>query len=273
MVDFHLHTPYCGHAEGAITQYIDTAIAVGLSEICFTEHVYRYYLPLSQRKRYWDWGIDEARLMRYCAELKEMQELYRGQITIRIGLEADYIDGADEQLAPIISAFPYDFILGSIHCIPRISWHHLSNNTVGNPSLIYREYFKLACAAAESGLFQSIAHIDFIWRYIPWPVSATFEIFADIARFVQCAKQHEASIEINSNGYIWSQEHPAIGSDPFEVLIENIRSAGATITIGSDAHKPDFVAKAFDDIRTMLTSKGITTVTAYTQKKPTAIPL
>jgi HisJ family histidinol phosphate phosphatase len=55
-VDYHVHTPYCGHAHGKIIHYIDSAIENGIQEIGFADHLGRYYLTPAQKRRYWDWG-------------------------------------------------------------------------------------------------------------------------------------------------------------------------------------------------------------------------
>ena len=38
MIDYHIHTKLCKHAEGEIHQYIESAISAGLAEIAFTDH-------------------------------------------------------------------------------------------------------------------------------------------------------------------------------------------------------------------------------------------
>ncbi|MBI3316105.1 MAG: PHP domain-containing protein, partial [Candidatus Omnitrophica bacterium] len=37
-VDYHMHTPLCGHAVGEPGEYVEQAIKVGLSEIGFSDH-------------------------------------------------------------------------------------------------------------------------------------------------------------------------------------------------------------------------------------------
>ena len=37
-VDYHMHTPLCGHAVGEPAEYVEQAIKVGLEEIGFSDH-------------------------------------------------------------------------------------------------------------------------------------------------------------------------------------------------------------------------------------------
>lgn len=125
--DYHIHTPYCGHAHGKIIEYVETAIDKGLTEICFTDHLGRYYLSESQKKRYWDWGMSANNLARYHQEIENLTTAFSDRIKIRTGLEIDYIEGAEDLLHPILKQYNFDFLLGSVHCLPVFGWKHLTN--------------------------------------------------------------------------------------------------------------------------------------------------
>ena len=43
--DYHVHTARCGHAGGETRAYVEAAIAKGLAEVAFTDHVPLYFLP------------------------------------------------------------------------------------------------------------------------------------------------------------------------------------------------------------------------------------
>jgi histidinol-phosphatase (PHP family) len=267
IVDYHVHTPYCGHAHGQIIQYIQTAIQKGMSEICFTDHLGRYYLSKVQKRRYWDWGMNERDLARYFNELSDLKEVFSSQIKIKIGLEIDYIEGAEEILQGIIEKYPLDFCIGSIHCLPRFSWKHISEIQEYDPELIYKDYFRLVKAALKSKIFHSIAHIDFIWRYVKWPELNKDCVFEEIVDTIKTAAECKTCVEINANGYIWSkanQHHPC---DPFDFFLEQIKRFNASFTIGSDAHEPFLVGKAFPAIIALLKDKGLNTVCCFTDGK------
>lgn len=257
IADYHVHTPYCGHAQGKIIQYVEKAIEAGLGEIGFSDHLGRYYLTKSQKKRYWDWGMSERDLARYFAELLHVREVYEDDIQIKIGLEIDFIDGADELLESIVSLYPFDFYLCSIHCLPRFGWKHLANYTKCDSYSLYKEYFSMARAALNSGMFHSLAHLDFIWRYIQWPDNKSEEMINEIDETLRTASQSSTKIEINANGYIWSQNRNIEQNDPFDIMLDKIKLHNTPITIGSDAHEPQLVAKVFPELITLLKCKGI----------------
>jgi histidinol-phosphatase (PHP family) len=274
LVDYHIHTPYCGHAQGKTIQYIETAIALGFDEICFSDHLGRYYLTHVQRRRYWDWGMNERNITRYIKELAELRDMYRDRINIKIGLEIDFIEGAEELLQPFLDHYAFDFLLGSIHCLPRYGWKHLADYSSYNETEVITEYFRCARAALASRKFQSLAHLDFIWRYLRWPQADGAQFFArEIADTVTTARESGTCVEINANGFLWSQMNsPPGGPDPFMLLLDELRKQNVPVTIGSDAHDPLLVGKSFGDLIPALHSHGIFNCTTFTEGKPKIVP-
>jgi histidinol-phosphatase (PHP family) len=269
LADYHVHTPYCGHARGKVIEYVRAAVSLGLSEIGFSDHLGRYYLTPTQRRRYWDWGMDERTVARYVAELLELKEMFRHQIRIKIGLEVDYVEGAEDLLEPIIERLPLDFLLCSVHCIPQFGWKHLASYAkAGDTSVIYKEYFRVARAALRSGLFHSLAHPDFIWRYVGWPRSDADMPFREIEETVAVAGETGRCVEINANGYLWSLANESMGRNPFDALLEQCHDLAVPVSIGSDAHEPAMVGKLFTELIATLKKKGITSFTCFTEGKP-----
>ncbi|HEX3019337.1 MAG TPA: histidinol-phosphatase [Chitinispirillaceae bacterium] len=268
LADYHVHTPYCGHAHGKIIQYVESAIQSGLHEICFADHLGRYYLSKSQKHRYWDWGMNERNIGRYFSELSDLQEIYQKEISIKIGLEVDYIEGAEELLRPYLDNFKFDFILCSIHCMPRFSWQHLSLYSKDTDTLpFYKEYFRLARQALQSPFCDSLAHLDFIWRHIALPANSHDLILQEVADIVYTAARLNRCIEINANGYIWSRtNYFANDFDPFIFLVDQLQLYNAPVTIGSDAHDPMMVGKAFEDLISLLNTRNIKTIHTFSNR-------
>ena len=74
--DYHLHTAFSNDSETPMEDMLQRAIALGLDEICFTEHV--------------DYGIkqlDNCDYDAYFRSISIMREKYGGQMTIRAGIE------------------------------------------------------------------------------------------------------------------------------------------------------------------------------------------
>ncbi|MBD3316663.1 MAG: histidinol-phosphatase HisJ family protein [Chitinivibrionales bacterium] len=265
--DYHVHTAYCGHAHGKIVDYVESAIRSGIREICFADHLGRYYLRASQRRRHWDWGMDSRLLGRYFDEIDELRQAYCDKITIRVGLEIDYIAGAEDILKSVLAPYSFDFLLASIHCVPSLGWKHLANYGRQDSWTVYQAYFDAAKAALRSGLFDSLAHLDFIWRYVKWPESHDDDVAAAIQSTVATAHATNTAVEINANALLWSQVYTAGKYDPFSVFLDAVEKYGAAITVGSDAHKPEFVAKSFSQLAAILKKRSIGTYCTYRKRR------
>ena len=111
-VDYHMHTPLCGHAVGEPSEYVEQALKVGLSEIGFSDHA-----PLVSH--------EDARYTMNCSQLPSYHEMVRKvqarykNFTIKLGIEADFIPGFEKKTEEILSGYPYDFVIGSVHFIDR----------------------------------------------------------------------------------------------------------------------------------------------------------
>ena len=126
LADYHVHTAYSDDSEYPMSEVVQDAIALGMDEICFTDHV-DYGI-----KRDWDdprgmlyrqGGPGEPERMplanvdypRYMAEIAMLQDRYRDQITIRAGMEFGMQVHTIPQYEKLFLTYPFDFIILSVH--------------------------------------------------------------------------------------------------------------------------------------------------------------
>ena len=67
--DYHTHTPLCHHAEGTPQEYVEAAIAAGLSEYGISDHAPQTPEPFD------DWRMAMADLPRYLDWIAEALSL------------------------------------------------------------------------------------------------------------------------------------------------------------------------------------------------------
>jgi histidinol phosphatase-like PHP family hydrolase len=84
---------------------------------------------------------------------------------------------------------------------------------------------------------------------------------------VSLAEKNNVCVEINANGFLWSQINDGRNYNLFDMTIEAVKKHNASVTIGSDAHTPNLVGKAFPQILAILKSKGIETFSVFEQKQ------
>jgi len=271
--DYHLHTPYCGHACGEIIEYVERAVSLGLKEVGFSDHLGRYYLTPAQLKKNWEWGMRPEFLPQYFNDITALQKQFDGRIKIRIGLEIDYIEGAEDTALKIMDTLPFDYAICSIHCLPSLGWKHIAHYNKASPAVIYKEYFKAARAAINSNCFQSLAHLDFLWRYVPC-VNDELKNTAlkGIEQIVKAASKSKTALEINSNGFFHALNDPA-GQILYGSFLDKISIHKPSVTVGSDAHEPGGAGWLFEDICKIIKAKGINTVLGFEQRESVEIEI
>ena len=234
--DYHMHTPLCGHASGSPEAYAINAVTVGLTEIGFSDHA-----PLLSHKdpRI---AMDINQLPLYHQMIENVRDQFAGRLTIRIGIEADYMQGYENETCAMLSGYPYDYVYGSVHFIDKWGFDdpiQLKEWDVRDVNEVYREYYKLLRKSAASKMFDVLAHVDLVKKFDFHPTEDMSEEIEENARVI---KASGAVIEINSSGI----HKPAREIYPSLRDLKIYHAHGVPITFGSDAHKPEQVGRDFD---------------------------
>lgn len=227
LCDYHLHTYHCRHAEDKAEAYAAAAWAKGLDEIGFADHIPALGWPEDVGR-----AMPAAELETYIQEVEALKLSYPGRV--RLGLEADFMPGYEKALSALKARYPFDYWLGSVHVIPAWSYGYLRDYRERPSGEAYRRYFTLVGEAARSGLYDSLAHLDLLRRFVPEPPPE--ELAALEAALVAQVAQAGVAVEINSSALRGPM--PEIGLYPGPRLLSGLREAGVPITLGSDAHRP-----------------------------------
>ena len=109
--NYHTHTYRCHHALGSDEQYVKSAIAAGFEEIGFSDHTpWKYDSSFVAGMRM---KLDE--FSEYKRSVFALKEKYRDQITIRLGLEAEYFPQYMPWLKEFAQREELDYILFGNH--------------------------------------------------------------------------------------------------------------------------------------------------------------
>lgn len=257
LVDYHIHTKECGHARGEMPEYVEAAIARGLPEMGFSDHMPLPYLPLDE-----EYMMPTARFPEYLAEVARLQEKYP-RIRIRLGVEADFIPGYTEQLVQILSGYPLDYVYGSVHFID--GWLHDDSRFIDGYERhgvdnVYRDYFRLVQGAAESGVFDILSHLDLVKKFGFRPQR---DIRGLLEETVAAVAESGKCIEINTSGL----RKPVREIYPGKELLELLFGANVPVTLGSDAHAPEEVAGDFDQAVALLRRVGYRKIATFRKRQ------
>ena len=151
--DYHMHTPLCKHADGEMEAYVDHAVAIGLQEIGFSDH-----MPLMPEPEFC-MSFDELPL--YVARVRELRKRYEGRIAIRLGCEMDMVLHRRDDIERILGDWEFDYVIGSIHYLdgwPFDQKQYSERFTNEDVLSIFERFFDAVIEADKNAL--PIVHAD-----------------------------------------------------------------------------------------------------------------
>jgi histidinol-phosphatase (PHP family) len=268
ILDYHMHLR--GSANGhegaldhrveAIRPYVEAARDAGVDEICFTEHVYYF----RQTRSLWHVPYHTERclydLEPYVAAILEAKQ--QG-LPVKLGLEVDYARGREDEARELLSPYPWDFVLGSVHYIDRlgVDAEPRLTDAVGVGEA-WRRYFDELAAAAASGLFDSLSHPDLVKIFGARPDRALEEELHE--QVVESISAGGVAVEVSTAGL----HKPVAELYPDPHLLKLCRARGVPATLASDAHEPALVGRDFGRALELLRAAGYETITAFDGRRP-----
>lgn len=253
LYETHCHTPLCHHATGDPEEYAAAAERRGLRGIVVTCHC-----PLPD-------GFSASVRMRpeqfddYVAMVDRAREAWRDRVDVRLGLESDYYPGVEPWLEALHARVPLHHVLGSIHYQVPDYRHRFFTGDVFAYQQVYYDHL---ARAAESGLFDTLAHPDLIKNEDP--VQWDFE---RIRPFVERALDRIAAtgvaMELNTSGL--QKALPEM--NPGLTQLALMRERGIPVVIGADAHHPGRVADRFEDALDALRQVGYKEVSFFLNRE------
>lgn len=243
-VDHHTHHRRCGHAVGEIEEYIEAALLLGFEEIGITDHAPVYWMDGDHALP--GIAMPRSELEAYVDEVLALKRRYAGRIRVLLGLESDYVPGFDDQYREVLTTYPFDYVIGSVHhCLGR-HIYQAARWQDEHPDETYPEYFRLIRESAKSGLFDVLGHITGLMAYGPKPSEAMLE--TEFAATAQALGKAEVAIEVNTSGLRKGTPEPF----PASALLRRCLQEGVAVTYGSDSHRPEEVGYARDRIAKLL---------------------
>ncbi len=261
LVDCHLHTSRCGHAEGRLEDYAGAAREMGLAGIGFSDH----FPLLHARDATLTMGLEE--LPEYVGEVLALREAFP-EMEVRLGIEVDYLPETADRVGGYLSAYPFDYVMGAVHFIDGWCFddpRNISGYEGRDLYALWERYFELLGEAAESGLFDLLAHPDLIKKF-------GFRPREDVTRlYERCLDRVAAAgvaLEVNTAGL----RKPVGEIYPGEGFLRLCREREIGVTLGSDAHHPREVGYRFDQALSLLERAGYREVTVFESRRSISLP-
>ena len=263
--DQHMHCNFSGDSDALPEDMIKAGIAHGLSGICFTDHL-DYDYPEEPNIFLLDFD-------NYFKALSDLRKKYADKISVNIGIELGLQPQAAGQNLAVAEKYPFDFIIGSSHVVNHMDPYYPEFFAGRDEDAAYMEYFESVLENINSCVdFDVYGHIDYVVRYGPNKNAFyTYEKFKDIIDEILTQLISKGKgIEVNTGGFKYGLGHP----NPTEDIIRRYRELGGEIiTMGADAHVPEYVAYEFDKTAQIIKNCGFKYYTVFKNRKAEFIPL
>ena len=261
LADYHTHSTCSGDGKNTMTEMAQAGIEAGLDEMCVTDHV-----------DILNWQAEQVLEHSWAPAVRQWEEArmkHGGRIKIQLGAElgqaTENLERADRFLA---DAPPLDFIIGSLH---NLSWEHgrkdfctLKDIDEDFASKVIAQYLDEMMKLVDWGKFSVIGHFTLPLRYFNQNLGMhmTFEQFQEESAAVfSKAISKGIGIELNTN----RGKLPLPDRDLLQLYHD---LGGEIITVGSDAHTPEFVGCSLKNGQQLLRECGFRYFATFEHMKP-----
>ncbi len=272
LTDYHLHlrpddldaSEDAYFTDENVARYLEAASAAGIAELGVSEHVYRFRAALEV------WGHEMWQ--RYAVgDLDAYCDFVR-TTPLRLGLEVDYVAGAEDRIANLVEARDFDYVVGSVHFVGDREVDHDEYDIWESglaPDEIWRRYFEKLAAAARSGLYDILAHPDLVkmWgRARPLP-DRDLRFFYEPA--VEAIAESGVAVEISTAGL----RKPVGELYPAPAFAQMCVEAGADFALSSDAHAPEDVGAGYEQALAAMSDWGVDRICVFERRVRRLEPL
>jgi histidinol-phosphatase (PHP family) len=253
LYESHMHTPLCKHAQGEPEAYAAVAADRGLAGIIITCH----NPPIDG----WSPGVRMAdnQFDSYVQMVERARQAWAGRVDVRLGMECDFVPGMEAGLESQLQRAEFNHILGSVH--PQIA-QYKERFFRGDTVAFQRTYFEHLAMAAETGLFDTLAHPDLVKNEFPqeWQVERIADTLAESLDRIAAAG---TAMELNTSGL--QKKLPEM--NPGRSILVEMQARAIPVVLGADAHVPARVAADYVPALQLLQELGFTHVNFFLNRQ------
>lgn len=244
--DRHIHTCFSLDSDSSVEKVAETAIRLGMKEICITDHC--------------DFDLGEGWVLpvkEYGEAMLEYKKRYEDRIALHIGIEMGLNPEFDDQIEGILSAFPFEYVIGSIHSMLGEDPYFRDRYDMEDPEFFRVYYETMLERIRRAKNIDVCGHFDYVIRYgIHGAGQYDPEKYADlIDEILKEIIRRDIAMELNTAGL----RKRAGFIHPHAFILQRYRDLGGHwISVGSDAHAFEHVGSDFNAVEELMREYGLT---------------
>ena len=263
MQNYTLHTHTVGFdGKNTVLEMVRRAQQLNLKTIGISNHFIVH--QNIKKSRAYKYAVRGGYSNMYADTFKEAQERFFNNysviecarqvcpdINVLYGMEVDFWDDARwrKNFQKAVKVLKPDYIIGAKHFVEYggrvLNMHDLKNAGADTQELLLNKYWAGVARAAESGLFDWMAHLDLpkkvgLGREQKWAEHEN--------RAVESAAKSNTAIEINTSFYKQDCYEPYPSNRILNMVAEN----NIPVIISDDAHNTESIARHFDEAEELI---------------------
>lgn len=255
LADYHMHTSFSDDSTYPMEEEVKKAIALGLDEICFTEHV--------------DYGVKTTDNCDYPAYVKEFQrckEKFKDQISIKFGIEFGMQVHTIPQFQRDFDQYDFDFVILSCHQVEdKEFWRQEFQQGKTQKEYNEKYYQEILGVMQNYNDYSILGHLDMIKRYDEAGDYPFEKVKGIITEILELAIKQDKGIEVNTSCFRYGINDLTPSR---EILRLYKDLGGKIITIGSDSHQESHVGCRIAEVQQELKNMGFQQFCTFDKMKP-----
>jgi histidinol-phosphatase (PHP family) len=264
-----------------IESYVEAAATRGVTELGFTEHLYRCHEGAEVLGAFWE-SEAHADLAEHTRDLvatdaglsladyvREVLDAKQRGLPVKLGLEVDFFPETIEAVMDLLAQYHIDFLIGSVHWVGGWSIdasdvvHEFERRGIDQA---WEDYFNLVADLARRGVVDVLAHVDVCKKFGYRPQVEPIHLYE---RVIRAAVASNTAVEVSSQGL----RRPAREVYPSPTFLKMFHTAGVKITLASDGHRPDEAAWGHSEVVAAAAAAGYTSHLRFEDRRSSEVPL
>ncbi len=271
LFNLHNHSHFCD-GSSAPEEYIKSAIEKGFDTLGFSSHA-----PVPFENKF---AIkNNAELLNYTSEIRQLREKYKGQLNIFLSLEIDHIPGVTKPFSHFQEIANPDYTIGGVHLVKtplreglwfidgpkrEIYDEGLKNLFDADIRLAVSTYWQQMRDMINTQKPDIIAHLDKIKmhnqnRYFTQDESWYVD---EVNQTLEVIVKTGSIVEVNTRGIYKGRSDELF---PGKDILKKLWQLNIPITLNSDAHKPHELDGYFGEAKTILLELGFQNLKMFTE--------
>jgi histidinol-phosphatase (PHP family) len=267
--NLHTHSCYCD-GTGDPVEYVISALQKDFHTLGFSSHA-----PVPFKNNF---AIkDDEELQNYCREIRSLKEKYRGQLSVYLALELDYIEGISRDFSEFKNTCGLDYMIGSVHLVrngkseglwfidgPKVESYDEGLQNVFNGDIKYAvtTYYEQVKRMILTQKPDILGHFDKIKmhnkdRYFredePWYREQVMDLLETIV-------QTGVIVEVNTRGIYKKRCNDLY---PGLWILKEMKKKDIAITLSADAHRPEEIDGYYKETVEILREIGYDSLVCY----------